>query len=237
LSAALPCPLAVMPPDDATRGALTPSVEEMARGRLADIRARQPRGPYRLGGYCIGGLVAYETARQLEAQGERVEALFLVDSFVFGPLPRALRAAAGLWARAFGRSHDEAVRRFNLWRVRADRLHWDGLKRGLTRRLARLAAAPPPPEDSGAVARGPRRDPMGSQLWSAAGYEPGPLAGPLTLLTAADVLSAGEDPAPAWRTRAERVEQQAVPGDHMSCVSRHAPALAAEMARRLSSAR
>ncbi len=55
------------------------TIEGMARLHLADIRQIQPLGPYRLGGYCVGGLVAYEMARQLEQQGERAEVLILVD--------------------------------------------------------------------------------------------------------------------------------------------------------------
>ncbi|MET0396637.1 MAG: non-ribosomal peptide synthase/polyketide synthase [Longimicrobiaceae bacterium] len=56
------------------------TVEEVARGYLALVRAEQPAGPYRLGGWSMGGVVAFEMARQLEAAGEEVEALVLVDS-------------------------------------------------------------------------------------------------------------------------------------------------------------
>jgi thioesterase domain-containing protein len=40
----------------------------------------QPQGPYRLGGWSMGGVVAYEMARQLRAAGEEVEKLVLIDS-------------------------------------------------------------------------------------------------------------------------------------------------------------
>ncbi len=56
-----------------------PSIEEMAASYLADLRARQPQGPYLLGGYCFGGVVAYEMARQLEAQGAKVGLLALIN--------------------------------------------------------------------------------------------------------------------------------------------------------------
>jgi thioesterase domain-containing protein len=52
----------------------------MARFYLQEVRALQPQGPYFLGGYCFGGNVAYEMARQLRAQGERVAQLFLIDA-------------------------------------------------------------------------------------------------------------------------------------------------------------
>jgi amino acid adenylation domain-containing protein len=55
------------------------TIEEMAANYLADLRAHQPRGPYLLGGYCFGGVVAYEMARQLKSQGEEVSLLALMN--------------------------------------------------------------------------------------------------------------------------------------------------------------
>ena len=55
------------------------SIEEMAAQYVADIRALQPRGPYHLGGYCFGGNVALEMARQLRQQGEEVALLALLN--------------------------------------------------------------------------------------------------------------------------------------------------------------
>jgi thioesterase domain-containing protein/acyl carrier protein len=55
------------------------SIEEIARHYVADLRAFQPRGPYCLGGYCFGGNVAYEMARELSAQGEKVSLLALIN--------------------------------------------------------------------------------------------------------------------------------------------------------------
>ena len=51
----------------------------MAAHYVSKVRAFQPSGPYCLGGYCFGGNVAQEMARQLEAQGERVTLLALLD--------------------------------------------------------------------------------------------------------------------------------------------------------------
>jgi len=56
------------------------SVPEMAARYLEAVRSVQPRGPYRLGGYCIGGAVAFEMARQLRAAGEETGSLLLFDS-------------------------------------------------------------------------------------------------------------------------------------------------------------
>ena len=52
----------------------------MARHYIAEIRTVQPRGPYRIGGTCTGGLVAYEMAQQLKAQGQQVALLALMDA-------------------------------------------------------------------------------------------------------------------------------------------------------------
>jgi thioesterase domain-containing protein len=62
---------------------------------VREIRQLQPRGPYRLGGWSFGCVVAYEVARQLEAAGEQVALLVLLDF----PAP-AERTAAGVWAAA-----------------------------------------------------------------------------------------------------------------------------------------
>jgi thioesterase domain-containing protein/acyl carrier protein len=56
------------------------TVEEMARDYLAAIREVRPTGPYRLAGWSLGGMIAFEMARLLEAEGERVEKLVLIDS-------------------------------------------------------------------------------------------------------------------------------------------------------------
>ena len=54
-------------------------LEEMAAYYLQQIRQVQSAGPYYLGGYCMGGDIAYEVARQLKAQGEEVPILTVID--------------------------------------------------------------------------------------------------------------------------------------------------------------
>jgi acyl-CoA synthetase (AMP-forming)/AMP-acid ligase II/acyl carrier protein len=61
-----------------------PSIEQMAAEHLPLLLAAQPPGrPFRLGGYCNGGLVAFETARLLVAAGHPVELVAMVDSPAF----------------------------------------------------------------------------------------------------------------------------------------------------------
>ncbi|MEP6732479.1 MAG: amino acid adenylation domain-containing protein [bacterium] len=56
------------------------TIEEMARIHIAELRKMQPHGPYRVGGFCVGGIVAFEMAVQLQRAGERIERLVIVDS-------------------------------------------------------------------------------------------------------------------------------------------------------------
>lgn len=65
---------------DGKRTCMT-SVTEMAESYLREIRRVQPEGPYRIGGYSFGGLVAYEMAQQLRAQDQEVSLLALFDTY------------------------------------------------------------------------------------------------------------------------------------------------------------
>jgi dimethylaniline monooxygenase (N-oxide forming) len=57
------------------------TVQDMSRQYVAEMLAVQPRGPYRVGGWSFGGVVAFEVARQLEAMGNAVERLLLLDAY------------------------------------------------------------------------------------------------------------------------------------------------------------
>lgn len=59
-------------------------IEQMASHYVAEIRALKPKGPYRLGGVCLGGVIAFEMARQLVAAGEEVDRLVLIDTYFPG---------------------------------------------------------------------------------------------------------------------------------------------------------
>ncbi|KAL2811319.1 hypothetical protein BJX63DRAFT_277187 [Aspergillus granulosus] len=57
------------------------SLDELTRPYLAEIRRRQPKGPYNFGGWSAGGICAYDAARTLILQeGEEVDRLLLLDS-------------------------------------------------------------------------------------------------------------------------------------------------------------
>lgn len=56
------------------------SIEELAEDYLKQIQLIQPEGPYYLGGYSFGGLVAHAIVLLLVAKGERVGCLFLLEA-------------------------------------------------------------------------------------------------------------------------------------------------------------
>ncbi|MFF3072027.1 amino acid adenylation domain-containing protein [Kitasatospora sp. NPDC057904] len=63
------------------------TVEEIAALYLEHLRAVQPEGPYHLGGWCMGGMVSYEMARQLQRAGQEVAALVVVSASIDDPVP------------------------------------------------------------------------------------------------------------------------------------------------------
>ena len=77
----LNCPYMKTPQD------LTCSLDELTTPYVAEIRRRQPEGPYNLGGWSAGGICAYEAARYLIIKGEAVERLLFLDT----PFPIGLQ--------------------------------------------------------------------------------------------------------------------------------------------------
>jgi thioesterase domain-containing protein len=82
------------------------SIEALAAHYLADLRAFQPDGPYYISGYCLGGIVAFELARQIREQGEHVALLALIES----PSPEGLRTCRSRIS-SFRRRRDEIFER------------------------------------------------------------------------------------------------------------------------------
>jgi aspartate racemase len=55
-------------------------IEDMASCYIQELLIVQPEGPYFLGGLCAGGIIAFEMAQQLQAQGQEVALLALFDA-------------------------------------------------------------------------------------------------------------------------------------------------------------
>ncbi len=105
-------------------------IEFAAERAVADIQAHRPSGPYLLGGFSLGGLVAVEVARKLLASGEKVALLALLD--VYGPgFPRNRGAAEqcrALFAELWNHSATSRMRYLNK-KVRRKLEHMPGVKK------------------------------------------------------------------------------------------------------------
>jgi amino acid adenylation domain-containing protein len=124
-------------------------LEEMARYYVEEIRRVQGSGPYHLGGWSYGGIVAFEIARQLEAAGERVALLALLDAAPAGGdeardfdeagfgLPRIAQLFFDLDAADFSGLDEPASLRLILRRANGNELVRQA---GSPTRLAQLAA-------------------------------------------------------------------------------------------------
>lgn len=196
------------------------SVEAMAEYYVDQIRRVRPRGPYHIGGYCFGGIVAFEMARQLVASGDEVARLVIIDA-----APRNLPDGGGLGKVRAGinrglyalervadivRSPDPASA---LWRA-ADRI----MKRGLSSARG---------EDGALEALRARLDGLSS--WPLAyqriasvhytallRYVPGIYEGRLTLIRTNERLQRWgiESETWGWEHVARDVEAHRVPGRH-----------------------
>ena len=73
-------------------------IEKIAELFLDEVKRRQPNGPYYLGGWSAGGVIAYQMTLHLAAEGQRVENLLLFDS----PCPVKLEALPHRLHQFFG---------------------------------------------------------------------------------------------------------------------------------------
>jgi len=86
------------------------SVEEMAADYLEQIRTVQPAGPYHLLGWSLGGRIAQAMATMLEAEGEEVGLLALLDAYPtdVGKFPRA-SGGANQEAKDFDKQQEQQL--------------------------------------------------------------------------------------------------------------------------------
>jgi thioesterase domain-containing protein len=189
------------------------SIEAIAEDQLVTLRAMQPRGPYRLAGHCNGGVVAFEMARRLEAQGEKVAILVMIATDVRS-------TATPLSERS--------------WSHRL-RYYWSRLRPA---REATPASALPEPGSPGARAVAERRRLQAERfaayaklLWA---YRPGPFDGRVVLLWPRDDEQRHPgDKTQGWGKVAPRLTVQSVPGEHLSCVTTHVSAVVSALRQAL----
>ncbi|HEU4451580.1 MAG TPA: amino acid adenylation domain-containing protein, partial [Longimicrobium sp.] len=186
------------------------SVEAMADDYLRALRAVQPHGPYRLGGWSLGGVVAWEMASRLEAAGETVEALALIDST---PLASDEPDDELALLADFARHLEVDVSRIPVTPDEARAM--DPAERlAHLHRAAVEAGAAPPDLDPAALRRA--HDVYLACVSAARRHHPRRRHGPAVLLRAAGGTLAEDG---GWTPHLEgALEVRPVPGDHFDCV-------------------
>ena len=97
-------PFYALEPYDFSGQQEAPSFDTIIKAQIELIRSVQPEGPYQLGGFCDGGLTAYEIARQLRQRGEQVNFLVLIDSAYPPLLHKVMHSALNRAGKLIGLS-------------------------------------------------------------------------------------------------------------------------------------
>jgi thioesterase domain-containing protein/acyl carrier protein len=198
-----------------------PTIAAMAAAYIAALRTVQPRGPYRLLGWSMGGTVAFEMAQQLRAQGESVALLALLDTLAPRPDGSAYDdadLAAQFVADVLAlQSQDAPAPPPELRSAPIDRqLAW----------LAETGGSATPGEAE--IAR--RFEVFKTNARAAASYDARRFDGDLQLFVAQE----SPDPSAQWRRLiAGRLDRWTIPGDHYTILRAPNVALLASALRRL----
>lgn len=193
-------------------------IEYIAANYTKAMRHLQPEGPYYLGGYSFGGMVAFEIAQQLYAQGQEVALLVLLDT-----REPSLRPTFKSWLSFHVKNliQLEPQEKLNYIKVKTGLGvdgNWDLIealrqmyRRNTTRKGRRLYN---PPE---AQIR-PYEQIVESNRKAYSSYAPQPLPGRVTLIRAKmGSASVHADPEGGWgKVALKGVEVHEVPGDHIS---------------------
>lgn len=202
------------------------SLEAMAAHYVAEMRAVQPEGPYYLGGYSDGALIAFEMARQLWASGQVVGLLAVLDGGAPGyaeitrtpafmanflaNLPPAMGAFVKLGAR-------EMVTRLGMHRRVLGKI----MRARIARKVRRMDSEPPTAEIEYLLDVASALPPQVRQFADARNralrnYRPPVYPGRITLLRAhAQPLFCSHDPKLEWGPLAVAgVDVHDVPGKH-----------------------
>ena len=184
------------------------TVEETAVDYIDALRVIQPEGPYLLAGWSYGGLVAFEMARQLLAQGQQVALLALIDSgFIADKEPLEEDDAAtfvGLFQEYYSLSFKPSRQ------LTAEEQILDALEQVKQANLL--------PSDFGLAQMRSFMQVHKANTQAALGYVPQHYPGRVTLLRAAEQLAeALEDSTMGWGELASAgVDLYIVPGNHLT---------------------
>jgi amino acid adenylation domain-containing protein len=187
-------------------------MEEIAKDLVLTLREKQSQGPYKLGGFCLGAVVAYEIARQLAMLDEDVGLLVLFEPF------NHCQNARVRFATELRRMIIRVSFRFvELCRLGIGEFlvyahsRWKGLKSLLTDLSWRISARF---QFHKRQSRSPDLEKI--LFLAASSYEPEPLGCPTIIFRCRDcpIQSAG-DPYFGWRNLLTgRTETDEIPGDH-----------------------
>lgn len=215
-----------------------PTIEAIAAAYIASMRTVQPEGPYLLGGFCAGGLLAYEIAQQLRAAGQAVDLLVLIDPMA-GPI-RFIRLLGSFIRRIgnlVGLSPSKQLDCF-LWLRYVSRVlrrsrdenteHVDRLMRRWRDEHPKHFSLIPPAEAL-------RQDWMAVFVWSVSSYFPRRYPGMMTYFFAHE----NPDSRKLWWgqvTETENVKIYTIPGTHETCRTEYLDDLAEQLRTCLSEA-
>jgi acyl-CoA synthetase (AMP-forming)/AMP-acid ligase II/acyl carrier protein len=222
-------PIFVVAPHGTGDEPIPRSIEAMAADRLPLIMKAQPEGPYRLGGKCIGGIVAFEVARMLVAAGKEVEMVFLLDpptinanksiQFLFSTMKRARPIAGPVVERAMAWTWFRSVQLQRFWnypwtkREAAIQRRWTSLRTKLGKLVDRgndeVSIVPIAVDRSGTPILGVSLKDARTSRYAAAmsNYRPKPLSVPVTYVKVDFGIG-------AWRRVSPDLEVVTSPGTH-----------------------
>jgi thioesterase domain-containing protein len=208
-----------------------PTIEAMAAAYIKSMRVVQPEGPYLLGGFCAGGLIAYEVAQQLRAEGQEVDLLTLIDPMA-GPI-RTIRLLGSFIRRIGNLVHLNAGKQLD-WFLRVRyisrilRHSRDENTEHVDRLIQRWQDEHPRRFSFIPAAEALRQDWMAVFIWAVSGYIPHRYPGKMTYLFARE----NPDSRNLWWgkvTEAENVDIHFIPGTHETCRTAHLHEMAEQL--------
>lgn len=186
-------------------------VEDMATRYTAEIRHVQPSGPYYVGGYSMGGWIAYEIARQLQDMGQSVALLALFDTI---PRQGQVRATLHQWV-GHHRNRLANLPAAELAPYFAQRLANMGTVAAAKARGHIFSAAWHAVENRGRRIPELLYRPAEANLMAARAYQPRPYRGDAVLFKAAPYAWMPKDAHEGWRSLiGGNLEIRSVPGNH-----------------------
>lgn len=172
------------------------TIEEMASCYLREVRSVQPRGPYYLGGYCLGGTVAYEMAQILRREGEQVPLVAMLDTYNFSLALKVSFASFLLQKAKFHLANVARLRPGDTFKYLQEKI-----RLGLGGELANLKTSMPGSSQTDGVSRatsGPEAKVQAVNDYAAEHYNPAPYAGRLTLFKPRFNYKFYPDPKMGW---------------------------------------